>query len=49
MAASVFSSVEQGPPIEVFKLNQLYVSDTFEKKVNLGVGGELVDQFFFVM
>lgn len=40
MATSLFSGVEQGPAIEVFKLNQLCVADTFDKKVNLGVGGE---------
>lgn len=36
---SRFSDVKQGPPIEVFALNKAYQDDTFEKKVNLGVGG----------
>lgn len=36
---SRFSDVKQGPPIEVFALNKAYQDDTFDKKVNLGVGG----------
>lgn len=39
---SWFSEVEQGPPIEVFALNKQYAEDNFEKKVNLGVGGEFL-------
>lgn len=39
MSTSKFSTVEAGPPIEVFALTQAFTSDTFEKKVNLGVGG----------
>lgn len=38
--ASRFQGVEQGPPIEVFLLNRLFTEDTFQNKVNLGVGGE---------
>lgn len=37
--ASIFSAVEKGPPIEVFALNKSCLEDTFENKVNLGVGG----------
>lgn len=37
---SRFSEVKQGPPIEVFALNKAYLDDTFDKKVNLGVGGK---------
>ena len=44
MSTSMFSSVQQAPPIEVFELTQKYRNDTFEKKVDLGVGGE----FFFI-
>lgn len=36
--ASRFQGVEQGPPIEVFLLNRLFTEDTFQNKVNLGVG-----------
>jgi aspartate aminotransferase len=36
--ASVFSSVQKGPPIEVFALNKACVEDSFPDKVNLGVG-----------
>ncbi|XP_063835828.1 aspartate aminotransferase, cytoplasmic [Ostrinia nubilalis] len=35
---SRFQVVEQGPPIEVFQLNKLFVEDTYQNKVNLGVG-----------
>lgn len=35
---SSFSSVEQGPPIEVFALTKQYTEDDFPQKVNLGVG-----------
>jgi hypothetical protein len=37
---SRFAKVEQGPPIEVFALNQQFQADTFPNKVSLGVGGE---------
>lgn len=37
---SWFSEVELGPPIEVFALNRAFQEDTFENKVNLGVGGK---------
>lgn len=37
--ASVFGSVEQAPPIEVFALNRACTEDAFAEKVNLGVGG----------
>ncbi|KAG6458386.1 hypothetical protein O3G_MSEX010833 [Manduca sexta] len=35
---SRFQVVEQGPPIEVFLLNKLFTDDTYQNKVNLGVG-----------
>ncbi|CAH1237325.1 unnamed protein product [Diabrotica balteata] len=35
---SWFSEVELGPPVEVFALTKAYNDDTFDKKVNLGVG-----------
>lgn len=43
--ASRFSVVEQGPPIEVFQLNGQYLEDNYQNKVNLTVGGELVELF----
>lgn len=36
---SVFADIEGAPAIEVFKLIGDYNEDTFDKKVNLGVGG----------
>lgn len=39
--ASIFDSVEKGPPIEVFALNAKFLADNSPDKVNLGVGGEL--------
>lgn len=36
---SIFGTVEVGPPIEVFALNQACLKDTNPNKVNLGVGG----------
>lgn len=36
--ASIFDDIEKGPPIEVFALNKAFLEDTFENKVNLGVG-----------
>ncbi|RVE52055.1 hypothetical protein evm_003333 [Chilo suppressalis] len=36
--ASRFQVVELGPPIEVFQLNKLCVEDSYQNKVNLGVG-----------
>lgn len=41
MAESIFGSVEQGPPIEVFALNKAFLEDKSEKRINLGVGGKL--------
>lgn len=35
---SWFSEVQLGPPIEVFALTKAYNEDTYESKVNLGVG-----------
>ncbi|XP_013163432.1 PREDICTED: probable aspartate aminotransferase, cytoplasmic [Papilio xuthus] len=35
---SRFEGVEQGPPIEVFQLNKLFIDDTFKNKVNLTIG-----------
>ncbi|KAI5714888.1 hypothetical protein M8J77_007026 [Diaphorina citri] len=35
---SSFSSVQQGPPIEVFAVNKAYLDDPHPKKVNLSVG-----------
>ncbi|KAI4465734.1 aspartate aminotransferase [Holotrichia oblita] len=35
---SVFSVVKEGAPIEVFALTKAYQDDSYEKKVNLGVG-----------
>lgn len=40
---SVFSDVKEGAPIEVFALNKAYQDDTYEKKVNLGVGGNILN------
>ena len=40
--ASRFAEVKTAPPIEVFALNRAYMEDTFENKVNLGVGGDLL-------
>lgn len=36
----MFSSVESAPPIEIFELTKRCREDTFEKKVDLGVGGK---------
>lgn len=36
--ASRFQNVELGPPVEVFALNKLFVEDSFQNKVSLGVG-----------
>lgn len=41
---SWFSSVEQGPPIEVFALTKQYTEDDFPQKVNLGVGAYRTDE-----
>lgn len=35
---SWFNEVELGPPVEVFALTKAFNDDTFDKKVNLGVG-----------
>ena len=37
--SSVFESVAPGAPIEIFQLSQRFRNDTFDKKVDLGVGG----------
>lgn len=39
--SSVFSDVQQAPPIEVFALTRAFTEDTFDKKVNLSAGGKL--------
>lgn len=36
--SSVFSDVQQAPPIEVFALTRAFTEDTFDKKVNLSAG-----------
>jgi len=41
---SWFSSVEQGPPIEVFALTKQFTEDDFPQKVNLGVGAYRSDE-----
>ncbi|KAL8622354.1 hypothetical protein ACOMHN_041682 [Nucella lapillus] len=40
---SIFQGVPMGPAIEVFALTGRYNQDTFEKKVNLGVGAYRTD------
>lgn len=44
---SRFQVVEQGPPIEVFQKNKLFLEDTFKNKVNLTVGGEHIHIIYF--
>ena len=39
---SLFSNVEQAPPVAVFQLTRDYKADPSDKKINLGVGGMLV-------
>ncbi len=41
---SMFNSVEQAPPIEVFKLTRDFQSDTHPQKVSLGVGAYRTDE-----
>ncbi|CAG9766522.1 unnamed protein product [Ceutorhynchus assimilis] len=41
---SWFSSVELGPPIEVFQLTKQFQEDDFPQKVNLGVGAYRTDE-----
>ena len=36
-----FSGLKLGLPIEVFALNKAFTEDTYEKKVNLSIGGML--------
>lgn len=43
-SASRFANVKLGPPIEVFALNRSYLDDTYEHKVNLGVGAYRTDE-----
>lgn len=38
---SRFEVVEQGPPIEVFQLNRMFMEDPHPTKVNLTIGGKL--------
>ncbi|XP_055687501.1 aspartate aminotransferase, cytoplasmic [Lutzomyia longipalpis] len=44
MAASVFDCIQMGPPIEVFALTKAYNEDSYDKKVNLGVGAYRTDE-----
>jgi aspartate aminotransferase len=39
---SRFSVVKVGPPVEVFALNKAFLDDTFDMKVNLGIGGKVM-------
>ncbi|XP_052098438.1 aspartate aminotransferase, cytoplasmic-like [Mytilus californianus] len=43
-SGSVFADIEGAPAIEVFKLIGDYNEDTFDKKVNLGVGAYRTDE-----
>ena len=38
-APSLFADVELAQPVAVFKLSADFRKDTFDKKINLGVGG----------
>lgn len=38
---SRFQVVQQGPPIEVFQLNRMFLEDPNPSKVNLSIGGKL--------
>lgn len=38
--SSIFTVVNQGPPVEVFQVNKAYNDDPSPKKVNLSVGGK---------
>lgn len=38
--AGRFSEVQTAPPIEVFAVVKAFNEDTFEKKVNLSIGGK---------
>lgn len=48
--SSCFSTVTQGPPIEVFSVNKAFLEDLFPQKVNLSIGGNnsvlLLDLYF---
>lgn len=37
---SRFQVVQQGPPIEVFQLNKMFLDDPHPNKVNLSIGGK---------
>lgn len=39
---SRFEVVQQGPPIEVFQLNRMFMEDPHPSKVNLTIGGKLI-------
>lgn len=39
--SSRFDFVQQGPPIEVFQLNRMFLEDPHPSKVNLSIGGKL--------
>lgn len=41
--SSRFSGVKLGLPIEVFALQKVFTEDSYEKKVNLSVGGMYTD------
>lgn len=47
MAASVFSDVPMGAPIEVFALSKRYNEDPNPNKVDLGVGGMSTSSIYF--
>ena len=42
---SVFDGMEAAPPDAIFNVLTKYKEDTFPKKVNLSVGGELISLF----
>lgn len=47
MSESRFSELAQDPPIEVFELIRQYNEDTHPNKVNLSVGGNLIEQLHY--
>lgn len=38
---SRFQVVQQGPPIEVFQLNRMFLDDPHQNKINLSIGGKI--------
>lgn len=42
---SRFQTVQQGPPIEVFQLNRMFMEDPHQSKINLSIGGEFCYYF----